>query len=240
MQEAVAFHLPTRFGRRLGELAEVFLLSGLVFSSCTPTTGIRVPLSLTNLSKVKSIGVIVKKEEDFSVRLSREEMTATGAVFFGLLGAGIEAAARHSADTRVEEQFKPIIAAYDSKKTMIERLHHYLRSSGSFSTVVADGGEDAMLIPKRLDGVLEVTLKEWGLRRCPGPSPDRVQVGLNVYARMFLLEGGSTVWERNELYLDGECHPWQEFRSHEGLLNEVLLRTIDNFSGKIVNEILFP
>jgi len=240
MQEAVAFHLPTRFGRRLGELAEVFLLSGLVFSSCTPTTGTRVPLNPTNLSKIKSIGVMVKKEEDFSVRLSREEMTATGAVFFGLLGAGIEAAARQSADTGVEEQFKTIIAAYDPKKPMIERLHHHLRSSGSFSTMVAEVGEDAVLKRNGLDGVLEVTIREWGLRRCPGPSPDRVQVGLNVHARMFLREEGSTVWERDELYRDGECRPWQDFLSHQGLLKEGLSRTIDNLAGKIVNEILFP
>lgn len=183
---------------------------------------------------------MVKKEEEFSVRLSRQEMTATGAVFFGLLGAGVEAAVRHSADTRVEEQFKAIIAIYDPKKPMIERLYHYLRSSRSFATVVADVGDDAVLRPKGLDSVLEVTLKEWGLRRCPGPSPDRVQIGLNVYAKMFLLGEGSTVWERDELHLDGECRPWQDYRSDEGLLKQVLSRALDNLSGKIVNEILFP
>lgn len=207
--------------------------------SCTPTTGSRIS-GQYDPRKIKAIGVTVKNEEDFSVRLSREEMTATGAVLFGLLGAGIEAAARHSADRGVEEQFKPIMATYDPKKPMNERLHHHLQSSGSLMTVVGDIGDNAVSRPKELDGVLEVTLKEWGLRRCPGPSPDRVQIGLNIYARMSVVQDRSTVWERDELYLDGECRPWQDYRSHEGLLKEALSRTLDNLAGKIVNEFLYP
>ncbi len=69
---------------------------------------------------------------------------------------------------------------------------------------------------------------------------DQVQVGVSVHGRMFLLEDASTVWERDELYLDGECHPMEDFQSREGLLIDALSRTIDNLSGKIVNDILFP
>lgn len=227
-------------GVKLSHFLAIFLSVSVLLPSCTPTTGTRIPLNPTNLSKIKSIGVMVKNEENFSVRLSREEMTAAGAVLFGLLGAGIEAAARHSADTHLEERFKPIVGGYDPEKLMNERLRHYLQLAGSFIAVVADAGDGAMLRGKGLDGVLEVTLKEWGLRRCPGPSPEKVQVGLNVHARMFLLEDSNTVWERDELYLDGDCQPWQDFRSHEGLLRNVLTRAIDNLSGKIVNDILFP
>lgn len=214
-------------------------LAAAIFLSCTPTTGSRI-FGQYDPAKIKAIAVTVKNEEDFSVRLSREEMTATGAVLFGLLGAGIEAAARHSADRGVEEQFKAIMATYDPKKPMNDSLHRHLRSSGSLVTVVGDIGDNAVSRLKQLDGVLEVTLKEWGLRRCPGPSPDRAQIGLNIYARMSLAQEWSTVWERDELHLDGECRPWQDYRSHEGLLKEALSRTLNNLAGKIVNEILFP
>ncbi|MFQ5542039.1 MAG: hypothetical protein ACE5E2_04350 [Candidatus Binatia bacterium] len=220
----------------------VFLLIGLLLSSCTATTGTRIPLSQPNLTKIKTIGIIVKKEEEFSVRLSREKMTGTGAILFGLIGAGIEAATRASADEKLEEKLKPIVGDYDPTKLMDERLHLYLQSAKVFSTVVSIDVEDRdVLKGKALDAFLEVMLKQWGLRLCLSPgSGEQVQVGLNVHGRMFLLQDGSTVWERDELYLDGECHAVGDFRSREGLLKDVLARAIDNLSGRIVNNILFP
>lgn len=219
-----------------------FLLIGLLVSACTPTTGTHILLNQSNLTKIKTIGIIVKKEEDFSVRLSREKTTATGAVLFGLIGAAVEAGARSSADIQREEKFKPLVGDYDPQKLMDERLHHYLQLAKVFNTVISiDDPDHKVLKGKELDGILEVTLKEWGLRLCLNPgSQEQVQVGVSVHGRMFLLEDGSSVWERDELYLNGECHPVENFRSHEGLLKDGLSRTIDNLSGKIVNEIRFP
>lgn len=226
----------------------VFLSFALLVSSCTPTTGTRIALSQTNLTKLKAIGVIVKADESFSVRLSREEMTGTGAVLgsgFGIVGAlvgtAIEAGGRHSADTHLEEQFKPLLSDYDPTNQLNEKLRHYLRLAAPFKAVPITGAEDTtMLKETQPDGVLEVTLREWGLRRCVGPARENVQVGLNIHGRVFLREEGATVWERDELYLDGRCHSSQDFRSKEGLLRDLLTAAIDNLSGKIVNDILFP
>lgn len=247
MQETVTIDLPMRFRRRLGELTKVFLLFGLVFSSCTPTTGTRVRLSPTNLSKIKSIGVMVKKEGDFSVRLSREELSATGIVvgsIFGvvgtLVGAGAEVAGRQSADQRIEEQFKPVVGDYDPRRLMTERLHHYLLSAGPFKDVVTADKEVGALKGKESDALLEVTLREWGLRRCLGPAGENIQVGLDIQGKMLRLDDGTAVWERDELYLDGACLPWRDFLSRERLLKDTFSKAIDNLSGKIVNEILFP
>jgi hypothetical protein len=216
----------------------LFFFIGIVLSSCTPTTGTRVPLSQDSLSKVKRISISVKTEEDFSVRLSREKMTGTGAVLFGLLGAGIESGARLNADQKREEGFKPIIGQFDPKKLMEERLRHYMQLAKTFIIIDEDPG---VLKDKKLDGALEVTLKEWGLRLCGASgSSEQVQVGFGVHGKMSSLEDHSTVWERHELYLDGECHPLEDFRKREGLLESALTRTIDNLSGKIVNEICFP
>jgi hypothetical protein len=219
----------------------IVVLIGATLASCTPTTGTRISLTPTNLSKIKSIGVVVKKEEDFSVRLSREEMSNAGAVMLGLIGAGIEAVARRSSDRGIEEQFKPIIADYDPKKPLIDRLKHHLQSSGSFSSsVVADGGEGAISSLKGLDGILEVTLREWGLRRCPGPAAETVQTGFNVNGKLCLTGDHTIVWEREELYLDGDCRPWPAFRSREMLVQDILPRAIDNLASKLVYEIVFP
>lgn len=220
----------------------VFLLIGILLSSCTPTTGTRIHLAQTNLAKIKRIGILVKKEETFSVRLSREKMTNVGAAFFGLIGAAIEAGAAASADAKLEEELKPIVGDYDPEKLMDERLHHYLKLAQVFDTVVTVDVEDHEAQKEQgLDGVLEITLKEWGVRLCLDvASREQVQGGVNMQGRMLLVEDGSAVWEHDELYLDGECHRVEDFRSREGLLKDALSRTIDNLSGKIVNEILFP
>lgn len=101
--------------------------------------------------------------------------------------------------------------------------------------------EQNALEEKELDGVLEVTLVDWGFRSstCPDLTKE-VQVGLEVQARMLLLEDQSTVWERNELYLDGECYSLEDFRYREESLEAVLTRAIDNLSNKIVYEICYP
>lgn len=214
------------------------LFIGLVLFSCTPTTGTRIPLSQAGLAKIKRISILVKDEGSFSVRVSREKMTGTGAILFGLVGAGVEAGARSSADQRREKEFKPIISHFDPKKLMEERLHHYMQLTKVFTTIDEDPN---VLGGKKLDGFLEVTLREWGLRLCAGSGQSkRVQVGLDVHGKMLSLEDRSTVWERNELYLDGECYSLEDFRYREGLLESVLTRAIDNLSGKIVNEICFP
>ena len=127
---------------------------------------------------------------------------------------------------------------FDPKKQMEERLHHYMQIANVFTTIDEDTNA---LEGEKLDAVLEVTLKEWGLRLCTGSgSSKQVQVGLDVHGKMLSLEDHSTVWERNELYLDGECYSLEDFRYREGLLESVLTRAIDNLSGKIVNEICFP
>jgi len=219
-----------------------FLLIGFLLSSCTPTTGTRISLTQPNLAKIKKIGILVKKEESFSVRLSREEGTNVGAAVLGLVGAGIEAGVRSSADTRLEEELKPILGDYDPQKLMEEKLYQYIQATKVFNPVAGINVEDRNLQRETgLDGILEVTLKEWGLRLCLGPRPgEQVQVGFSVHGKMYVVEQGSTVWERNELYLDGKCHPLGDFRSRGSLLKDAISRSIDTLSGRIVNYIVFP
>ena len=220
----------------------IFLLFGFVLSSCTATTGTKVSPSQSDLGKVKTIGLSVKKEEPFSVRISREQESAVGAVFFGLLGAGVEAAGRAATDAGYAEEIKPAVGDFDPKKVMNEKLIHYLESSKAFSKILTIDKENGTTTNEmKLDGVLEVTLKEWGLRLCVAQGMhEMVQVGVNMHGRMILLEDSNTIWERDELYLDGKCHRMEDFKSREGLLKESLSSAINNLSGKIVNYILFP
>ena len=64
----------------------LFLFIGLVLSSCTTTTGNRIPLSKANLAKIKRIGILVKTEGDFSTRVSRDKSEGAGGNAGSFLG----------------------------------------------------------------------------------------------------------------------------------------------------------
>lgn len=216
-----------------------------LFSSCTATTattGTKVLVDQSRLNKLQRLGVTVTKGEDFSVRIAREKMTSVGVAFLGLLGAGIEAAARSSTDAEYTEPFKPVLIAYDPSVLLTEGIIRNLQSEQAFPTVVRVPAEEKNTVQdKGIDGILQIAFKEWGLRLCPSPNTDeRVQVGLQIEGRIVTVAKDEILWERNELYLDGECHPIAELRSQKGLLVEILSRAIDHLSGKIVNEIRFP
>ena len=226
--------LKTQFARIV-----VFLL-GLILSSCTVvTTGTRTPLNQSNLSKIKKIGILVKKEENFSVRLSFIKGPSPLGVLFPFV-LGVEAGVRLSIDKKLEEEFKPILGHFDPKKLMNDRLHQSLQLAKVFHTVVSINEEEwNVLERKELDGILEITLKEWGLYPCVSAS-DQAVVGFNMHGRILLLEHGSIAWERNELYLDGDCYFLEDFRSREELLRDVLIGAIGDLSEIIVNEVIFP
>jgi hypothetical protein len=91
------------------------------------------------------------------------------------------------------------------------------------------------------DSLLEVTLKEWGLQVCStSDDTENVQAGFSVHGRLLLLDIGSPIWERSEVYLDGECHPVEAFRSRDGLLRTALSRAAERLARRIVNDLMFP
>ena len=217
-----------------------FLISTILLTACTPTTGTRIVLTQGELKKITSIGVAAKKDQEFSVLLSRQEGTATGAVLFGLVGAAVESAMRHSADTKIEEKFKPIVSDYDLEREFNLSLLQHLQASKFFASAVSvEAKNNPLYADEALDAVLEVTIREWGLRRCVGPGAGLVQVGIAVLGRLLLVGDRRTLWERDELYLDGDCRLWHSFQSQPAL-KEHLSRTVDDLAGKIINEMLYP
>ena len=220
-------------------LASVLLI-GLVLSSCR---GKEIPLVEGNWAKIKRIAILVKGEGDFSVRLSREKMSASLNEYANLDAPGLvlwamEAGVRSAADQRKTDKLKPKADDFDPKAVMEERLNHYMKLANVFTTQDEEG---KLLEGRKLDAILEITLKGWDLRLCAAPgSQKRVQVALDVHGRILLLEDRRTAWERNEFYLDGECYSVEDFLYREGLLKAVFIRALDNLSAKIVDEVCFP
>ncbi len=107
-------------------------------------------------------------------------------------------------------------------------------------TAIAAGDNDA-LQKSGVDGMLTVTIKQWGVRRCASAvRDDKVQAGLLYHGRIAEVGKAQALWERDELYLDGECYSLDELGTKGLLLQTILSRALENASGKFVNEVRFP
>lgn len=218
----------------------ISLVQVLFLCSCTTTTGTKISHTQNTLSKINKIGIIVKKESNFSVNLSRDKMTNTSTCLFGLLGYAIEHSARANIDQNLANEFRPQIGIFNPEKRMEEKLLYYLQSAEVFRTVEIGGAEGHALLKKmQFDAVLKIMIKEWGLRLCVGADKkEQLQAGIDIHA--LLIEDGTAIWERDELYLDGDCYSLEELRSQKEIVENNLARTVDDLSARIVNEICFP
>lgn len=226
----------------------VLMLAGTI-SACASAPSANVPSGQFQISSLKSIAVVVTKNEEFSVRVLsvKANMTLPLASIvgpFGLLAYGIESGIKSSKDAEIEEKLKPLAGNYDPASTLAETAKRRLESAGFSASVatVDSQGNPALPAGKESDGILRVTLREWGLRLCiERGTEERVQVGAVADVRLLLPDSEQVVWERKGLYyLDGKCHLITEFHSRKDLLKIVILGAVTNFGGRIANEVLFP
>lgn len=237
------------------EFASVLLFFTLI--SCSPTTGTRILVNRAALTGFQKLGIVVTKEEGFSVRIAREQAPSPGAVILGItgvvgglagaiagvaVGAGVDAAIGRNADTEVTEPFDRHVKAYDPVMVFSEVLLREFTNEQVFPSVVvllADSKNAAQV--SGVDGVLKVSIKQWGLRLCASSGSDtKVQAALFVESRIAATGKSEPLWERDELYLDGECHFVGDLQVNGQLLLTILSRAIESSSGKLVNEIRFP
>jgi hypothetical protein len=218
----------------------IFLLLISYASSCTSTTGTKIVHTRDALSRIDNLGIVVKSEEEFSVRLSRDKMTNTGMAFFGLLGYAVEAGARTGSDRGLETELIPKIGHFNLEKQMGYALLRDLESAKLFKTIELVQTEDTTeLNRKGIDSLLVVTVNDWGFRQCmDSERTEQIQVGIEAHA--VLKQKSTTIWERNDFYLDGKCYCLEELKAQEGILEQILTRAVDNLSANIVNEICFP
>ncbi len=227
---------------QIPKMGSVCLCLALALAACTATTGTKVPTGEYQLSKITKIGISAKKEEEFSLRISREQMTNTGAFWGGLIGLGIEAGIRSSSDTKLEDALKPLVGDFDPAQVLTEKLSSQMQAAAAFKQVLPIKSQDERSLRENaLDGLLEVTLMQWGLRLCSAStSGEQVEVASTVHGKVILLGNGNTVWERDEVYREGMCHPVSKFQGQDGYIKQALSAAIDNLAGKIVDDILFP
>jgi len=166
-------------------------------------------------------------------------LTNTGAILFGLIGAGIEAGYRASKDTDYEKEINHLLGDFDPVKDSAAAFHQKFSAGKVFPTVEIVQTESARVLNEQgFDSVFKETIEEWGLRLCSGE--ENVQVGFDINAQLVLLQNNTKVWERDELFMEGPCRPLSDFRADKELLRASLKRATDSLAGRIVNDIAFP
>jgi len=226
--------LPARYLKRV---ACVAIAATLI--SCASTTGTKTTLTSADLSKITKTGILVESKHPLSVRIAREQMTNTGAILFGLVGAAVEAGYKSSKDSGYEEEIGRVLGDFDPVKDSAAAFREKFLAGKVFPIVEVVQTENARGLKEQgFDAVFKETIEEWGLRLCSGE--ENVQVGFDIHAQLVSLQNDSTIWERDELFMEGPCRPLSDFRSDRELLRSSLKRATETLAGRIANEISFP
>ena len=226
----------------MGLSPRLFLATvGILLTACTTTTGTRSSASAADIAKLQRLAVVVRGTAQFSVQRDRERMTTTGAVLGGLIGVAIESAARANSDTNLAQTMKPALEDFRALPVLRGRLRTALRATPTFKSADTTGvTHGPSLHMAGFDGMLDVEVLEWGLRLCTISGSDDLQVTYRAQARLTATATGTPMWERSELFADGECRPAEAWRTEAGLLRSVLTRAADRFAQRLVNDLLFP
>ena len=255
------------FARRRSGIVCSSLLLVYLLSACT-APGTKVQVDRSSLTKMQRLGVTVTRDEEFSVVLSRDQplppqlsrgasSSVGNALGFPagllLILVDVTVSAIHrtnlsNIDAKHTERLKPALGAFDPGRLFTEGLLRHFHSEQRFPALVNVSAEEKSgALDRGLDGILEISLKHWGLRRCGSVDRttfkvdpnEKLQVSFYLKARIVSVAKAETVWERHELYLDNECRTLED-RAPAGILVNDLSRAIDYLSGKMANEIRFP
>ena len=226
--------LPARYLKRV---ACVAIAAALI--SCASTTGTKTTLTSADLSKITKTGILVESKHPLSVRIAREQMTNTGAILFGLVGAAVEAGYKSSKDSGYEGEIGRVLGDFDPVKDSAAAFREKFLAGKVFPIVEVVQTENARGLKEQgFDAVFKETIEEWGLRLCSGE--ENVQVGFDIHAQLVSFQNDRTIWERDELFIEGPCRPLSDFRSDRELLRSSLKRATETLAGRIANEISFP
>ena len=208
--------LPARYLKRV---ACVAITAALI--SCSSTTGTKTSLAPADLSKLTKAGILVESRHSLSVRIAREQMTNTGAVLFGLVGAAVEAGYKSSKDSGYEEEIGRVLGDFDPVKDSAAAFREKFLAGKVFPIVEVVQTENARGLKEQgFDAVFKETIEEWGLRLCSGE--ENVQVGFDIHAQLVSLQNDRTIWERDELFMEGPCRPLSDF----GVIENCFVRAL--------------
>lgn len=226
----------------------IFVLS--LFSCATTnviTTGTKGQLTSENKNKIKRIGIVIKQEKDFNFTSEILNMSNASQWAPGLLGKVVRDAERQNRgeyDKEQAEALKPLHKQYDLSTNFQAKLSEYAMQAELFNDIV-NINEDDIKNPKikNIDAVLQVIVREWGLRRCTDPEKHLkgyLELELDINAKIFSIDSfDNEIWSMDELYVSGKKYLIDEIYNNPIILKNLLDYGINELSKEIINKILY-
>jgi hypothetical protein len=209
----------------------IFLTIALVLSGCHKP----VEPSFEDISRIKKVGVCVRVERGFAVRLqyiSNADQNFFGNLMSaglagGFIGMGLAVFSEFSPDKEFTRELRPDAVQMDNAEAIGYVLVNKFRTAGGFPTVELVQSQSVRKIQEsRIDTFLYFTIRRWGLRPPLGSEYDIHKTGdkalatleLDINLKLVSSDTKKVLWERDEFYVDSQSYTLNDFKSQKELL----------------------
>lgn len=234
----------------------ILLTAALILNGCaTGRPGTLVEPSPEDISRIRKVGLHVKVQKGFAVRLGYvsnadrhwlDQMLVDNlGRFLGSFAHGGPFGwfAEYSVDRNATEYLKPEAAPVDSSEAIGRALSRKFRTAKILPAVEFVQPQSLAAAKEHgFDTLFILTVRRWGLRPPLGSkyvTGDKAaaQLELDANHRLISLATRKVLWERNELYRDSKCYSLGDFKSQKGLLASRMRYVLQLICDRTSNEI---
>lgn len=214
----------------------VAAVAALSLAACGPVHTTVRPTA-NHLAGVQRVAVVVIEDGAFTVVKERAKATATGAVLFGVVGAAVASAANHSMDREETDKLRPALAGFSPAPTLRDAFVDALKSGGRIDVEVIDAER---ALQGNHDAVIQLAIKEWGVRLPSRAISDRLAAFAEIQARMTRARTHDVLWDEHEVSLGSGRHDLSAYRLDAGLLRTELTDMLQSAGYRLANLLIYP
>jgi hypothetical protein len=194
--------------------------------------------TVNHLAGVQRVAVVVVEDGAFTVVKERAKATATGAVLFGLVGAAVASAANHSMDREETDKIRPGLAGFSPAPPLRDAFMGALKSDGRIQVEMVES--ERALQGKDHDVIIQLTIKEWGVRLPSRAISDHLAAFAEIQARMTRARSQETLWDEHEVSLGNGRHDLAAYRHDAALLRSELTDMLQSAGYRLANLLIYP
>jgi hypothetical protein len=227
----------------------------MILSGCTAgRTGTHIEPSFEEISRIKKVGLCIKVEKGFAVRL--QYISNADQIFFGnlmsatlaggFIGAAMAVFGEFSPDKQATREIRPDVAQIESPEAIGRAQMDRIRITKVFPSIVVIQPRSVRSAKQNgIDALFFFTIRRWGLRPPLGSKYDIHETGdkaqatleLDMNLKLASTATGKILWERDEFYVDSQSYSLGAFKSQKKLLVDRLEYALYSVCDWTANEL---
>jgi len=224
-------------GHRRRDLAVLVALLWLI-PACGPVHTTVRPQAGT-LAKVKSVAVVVPPDGEFTVYYERAKATATGAVFFGLVGAAVSSSYNTSEDSKIADVLRPQLAGFSCQEVFRAAVARALTESKRFAEVRVLEKEPPEAEKAKYDAIATFKFVGWGVRLVERTSGERVSSFVDIMASLRKAGAADPVWSENTTVIGKGKHALADFRESPDVTRREVAAVVEDAAYRVANTLIY-